>query len=159
MSDLDRKILEAKRLIEELEEQKRKEARRNEGIEAFDASVREIFSEYGLTERDLFLLKSTPIVEWIKVVGEQSSKPSFFEDLKNYFSKIVEKEIKSELKAKVEKKTKKSIPKPTLVIGKYRNPITDEVIEKKRRNPKPLDDWIEEFGLDMVQSWQVPVEA
>jgi len=154
--DFDRQILEAKQLIEALEEKKAKQETRNEGMIAFDSAVREIFNKFGLTERDLFLMKSAPIVEWVKNVGEAETQPGFYEDLKDYFYKLLEKDVKSDLRKKTVPKAKK-IPgavKPTLVIGVYRNPITEEVVEKKRRNPKPLDLWLEEFGLETVSSWK-----
>lgn len=158
--DYDRKILEMKQQIQQMEEEKLAQEKRNEGFVAFDTNIRKVFDEYGLTERDLFLMKSAPIVEWVKSVGEQDSKPGFYEDLKGYFEKIVAKEIRKEERAKLggsAKAAKPAKPKgPVLEIGVYRNPITEEVIEKKRRNPKPLDDWLAEFGIETVSGWKQP---
>lgn len=43
---------------------------------------------------------------------------------------------------------------PKLLVGVYRNPHTGEAIEKIKRNPKPLDQWIEEYGFDTVAGWK-----
>lgn len=46
--------------------------------------------------------------------------------------------------------------KPLLRVGVYKNPNTGETIEKTKRTPKQLEQWIIEHGLKEVISWLQP---
>lgn len=151
--DFDKEISEYKKRIAELEEMKVAAARRDEGFEKFQASIISVFEEYGLSEYDLFLMKSVKISEWLQHLGQAEEKPAVFEELKAYFGKLYAKEQGKAEKAKPEKKSRKKGPDFKLAIGIYTNPFTNETVEKKRRNPKQLDEWLEEFGGEEVASW------
>lgn len=150
-TDLDKKIQEHEAKIEELRQQKEAQAKRMEGFEQYQEEVRKLFDEYGISEYDIFTARSKAIIEWIKAQGKKTDQPDFYEELHGYFARIGS--------AKGGRKRAKSGAKvstgPKLAIGVYENPKTGERVEKKRRNPKPLDLWIEENGIETVQSWLV----
>lgn len=148
--DLDSKITEYEEKIEELRKLKEAQAKRQEGFEKYEEHVRDLFDEYGISEYDIFSARSKAIVEWIKAQGKKTDKPEFYEELQSYFARVGG--------AKTGRKRSKSA-KPgndvKLSIGVYEHPETGERIEKKRRNPKTLDQWIEEFGVEEVKNWLV----
>jgi hypothetical protein len=145
--DLDLKIKEHEEKIEELRLLKDAQAKRQEGYDLYHEQVRTLFDEYGISEYDLFDARSRAIVEWLKAHGKKSDKPAFFEELQGYFAKQGGKGTRKTAKA-----AKSSGPK--LEIGVYVHPNTGERIEKKRRNPKTLDEWIEAFGIEEVTQWR-----
>jgi len=67
--------------------------------------------------------------------------------LKKHFEKALKKE---ERKDKVS-----SLPKPKLAVGRYKNPATHETVEKIKRNPRQLEDWINEYGFEVVRTWKI----
>ena len=152
--DFDKQISEFKKKIEELEEQKASAERRNEGFRAFDDGLKGVFEEYGLTEYDLYLMKSVNIGEWLKSLKDKEIRPDVYEELKAFFGKLYAKEaglVQGKRKTKGGKATKANGVK--LAIGVYANPHTGESVEKKRRNPRQLDEWVEEFGAEEVTGW------
>ncbi|PTY36881.1 hypothetical protein BGP77_06240 [Saccharospirillum sp. MSK14-1] len=146
--DLDKKIQEHEAKIEELRKQKEAQAKRMEGFEQYQEEVRKLFDEYGISEYDIFTARSKAIIEWVKAQGKKADKPEFYEELQAYFARV------GGVKG-ARKKAAKASTGPKLAIGTYENPNTGERVEKKRRNPKPLDVWIEEHGIDTVQGWLV----
>ncbi|WP_108124585.1 hypothetical protein [Saccharospirillum mangrovi] len=151
--DLDKKIQEHEAKIEELRKQKEAQAKRMEGFEQYQDEVRKLFDEYGISEYDLFTARANAIVEWVKAQGKKADKPEFYDELNAYFARV------GGAKAGGRKRAKggaaKAATGPKLAIGVYENPNTGERVEKKRRNPKPLDVWIEEHGFETVQGWLV----
>jgi len=149
--DLDKKIQEHEAKIEELRQQKEAQAKRMEGFDQYQEEVRKLFDEYGISEYDIFTARSKAIIEWVKAQGKKADKPEFYEELQAYFARVGG--VKgSRKKAKAGAKVSTG---PKLAIGVYENPNTGERVEKKRRNPKPLDIWIEEHGIETVQGWIV----
>lgn len=149
--DLDTKITEYEEKIEELRRLKETQARRLEGFDKYEEHVRDLFDEYDISEYDIFSARSKAIVEWIKAQGKKAEKPEFYEDLQTYFARV-------NGAAKSGKKRTKSAKADSgvkLTIGVYEHPETGERIEKKRRNPKTLDQWIEQFGAEEVQTWRL----
>lgn len=149
--DLDKQIQEHEARIEELRQQKEAQAKIMEGFDLYQEEVRKLFDQYGISEYDIFTARSKAIVEWVKAQGKKADKPEFYEELHAYFARI------GGVKAG-RKKTKaatKASSGPKLAIGVYENPNTGERVEKKRRNPKPLDLWVEEHGIETVQGWLV----
>lgn len=146
--DLDKKIQEHEAKIEELRQQKEAQAKRMEGFEQYQEEVRKLFDEYGISEYDIFTARSKAIIEWVKAQGKKADKPEFYEELQAYFARV------GGVKG-TRKKAAKTATGPKLAIGTYENPKTGERVEKKRRNPKPLDVWIEEHGIETVQGWKV----
>lgn len=150
--DYDQQIAELRRKMEELETLKNMHVRKLEGVQRFQDLVSTLVNEFGLTESELFVARSEAIVGWIKASARDGSEPPlYWKQLRDYFATVVEKEQKGG--KRVGKKVKDPINNPTLPVGVYRNPLTGERIEKKRRNPKQLDNWIEEFGFTEVRSW------
>ncbi|MFG1498082.1 hypothetical protein ABMA57_15730 [Saccharospirillum sp. HFRX-1] len=146
--DLDKKIQEHEAKIEELRKQKEAQAKRMEGFDQYQEEVRKLFDEYGISEYDIFTARSKAIIEWVKAQGKKADKPEFYEELQAYFARV------GGVKG-ARKKAAKAATGPKLAIGTYENPNTGERVEKKRRNPKPLDVWIEEHGIETVQGWKV----
>ncbi|GGX64759.1 hypothetical protein [Saccharospirillum salsuginis] len=151
--DLDQKIKEHEAKIEELRQQKEAQAKRMEGFEKYDDQIRDLFDEYGISEYDVFTMRAGAIVEWIKAQGKKSDKPEFYEELQTYFARV-----NGAKSGKRKGKSAKASSGPKLAIGWYEHPQTGERIEKKRRNPKTLDQWVEEFGAEEVQNWLVREE-
>ncbi len=152
--DLDQKIKEHEAKIEELRKQKEAQAQRMEGFEKYDDQVRSLFDEYGISEYDIFAMRANAIVDWIKAQGKKADKPEFYEELTTYFARV-----NGGKTGKRKGKSAKASGGPKLAIGVYEHPQTGEQIEKKRRNPKTLDQWVEEFGADEVKNWLVEEEA
>jgi len=147
--DLDLKIKEHEEKIEELRLLKEAQAKRQEGYDLYHEQVRTLFDEFGISEYDIFDVRAKAIVDWLKAHGKKADRPEFFDDLQSYFAKQNSKGTR-----KSSKPTKPSGPR--LEIGIYVHPNTGERIEKKRRNPKTLDEWIEAFGIEEVAQWREP---
>lgn len=146
--DLDLKIKEHEEKIEELRQLKEAQAKRQEGYDLYHEQVRNLFDEYGISEYDIFDARAKAIVDWLKAHGKKADKPAFFEELQSYFAR--------QGGAKGTRKKAKAAKSngPKLEIGVYVHPNTGERIEKKRRNPKTLDEWIEAFGIEEVAQWR-----
>lgn len=147
--EIDKKISEVEGKLEELRQQKEAQAKRMQGFEEYHEAVRKLFDEYGISEYDVFTVRAKAIVEWIKAQGKKSEKPEFYDELQAYFARVGG--------AKAGRKKAKASPKTgsdvKLELGVYENPHNGEKIEKKRRNPKTLDLWLEEYGVETVQGW------
>lgn len=149
--DYDRQIADLRRKMEELETLKTMHVQKLEGIQKFQDLIAKLVSDYSLTENELFVARSEAIVAWIKSSAKENSEPPlYWTQLRDYFATVIEKQQKG---GKRGKKEKDPINSPTLPTGVYRNPLTGERIEKKRRNPKQLDTWVDEFGFTEVRSW------
>lgn len=147
--DYDKQISDLRRKMEELETLKNMHVKKLEGVNRFQELMGQLVKEFGLSESELFVARSESIVAWIKASGKDDP-PLFWRQLKEYFAAVIEKESKP---SKRGPKNKDPINNPTLPTGMYRNPFSGEKVEKKRRNPKMLDNWIEEFGFTEVRSW------
>lgn len=150
VNDIDRKIEQFKEEIEKLESKRAAEAKKFEGMEAFEGKIQSVCDEYGVTRDELYLSKGDDILNWVKSLGKLSDRPEVYNELKSYFARIIAREGPGK---KTPAKSKASGPK--LEVGSYKNPHSGEVIEKIKRNPKTLDTWLAEHGFDTVQSWKV----
>lgn len=148
--DYDKQLTELRRKMEELETLKALHVKKLEGVQRFQESIASLVRDYGITESELFVSRADAIVAWIKASGKDEP-PLYWRQLRDYFAGVVEKEQKP---AKRGAKKKDPVNNPTLPTGVYRNPFSGEKIEKKRRNPKQLDAWVEEFGFAEVRSWR-----
>jgi hypothetical protein len=63
--------------------------------------------------------------------------------------------LKKEARKEGKKEKTSTLPKPKLEVGRYKNPATHEIIEKIKRNPRQLEDWINEYGFETVRTWKV----
>lgn len=152
--DYDKQIADLRRKMEELEQLKNMHVRKLEGVQRFQDLVATLVKDYSMTESELFVSRADAIVGWIKAAGKESSdRPLFWCQLRDYYASVIEKEEKPQ-KRGGRKSAASTLKEPTLPTGVYRNPFSGEKIEKKRRNPKMLDQWIAEFGFSEVRSWQ-----
>ena len=150
--DYDAIISKFKEEIAALEAEKESEDKRKQGLEEFGTKLNAFYEEYSLTDAELLAFKSDDILASLKLMEKSDARPVVFEDLKVYFAKVIDKEGARRKRGTGVAKAASTGPK--LAVGVYRNPKTGETLEKIKRNPKPLDNWIEEFGFDTVQSWK-----
>lgn len=149
--DYDQQIAELRRKMEELETLKNMHVRKLEGVQRFQDLVATLVRDFGLTEHELFVARADAIVAWVRASAKDGSEPPlYWKQLKDYFATVLEKEQKG---GKRGGKKESALKEPTLPTGVYRNPLSGERVEKKRRNPKQLDVWVEEFGFTEVRSW------
>ncbi len=152
--DYDQQIAELRRKMEELETLKNMHVRKLEGVRRFQELVATLVNEFGLTEQELFVSRADAIVAWIKASARDGAEPPmYWQQLRDYFASAPAPKSAKAGRRSGGKKEKDPINNPTLPTGVYRNPFSGERIEKKRRNPKQLDAWIDEFGFTEVRSW------
>ncbi|MFZ5724129.1 MAG: hypothetical protein ACOY33_10780 [Pseudomonadota bacterium] len=150
--DYDQQIAELRRRMDELEQLKNMHVRKLEGVQRFQELVATLVRDFGLTEHELFVARADAIVEWIKAGTKGGGEPPlYWQQLRDYFATAGTKAARGPKRGA--KKEKDPLNNPTLPTGVYRNPLTGERIEKKRRNPKQLDVWVDEFGFTEVRSW------
>ena len=104
-----------------------------------------------LTEAELYVSRGDQIISWIEALGQDDRPGRIYETLKKHFEKVLKKEARKEGK----KEKTSTLPKPKLEVGRYKNPATHEIIEKIKRNPRQLEDWINEYGFETVRTWKV----
>lgn len=143
--DYERLIGDYRQKIEELEAQRRSDENRLQGLQHLDGHMADFYNKYNLNEKDLFLYKADAIVKWVKSLESQEMRPSFFNDLQQFFAR-------ADKKRRPSAAAKNTGPK--LEVGLYRNPNDGQQVKKVKRNPRELDQWIEQYGLDVVQSWK-----
>lgn len=141
--DLDKQIQSYQEKIRELENKKLEQDKKIKTLEELNAYIEKYTHEYSISLDELYESQSDSIEKWIISMSKQESDFAIYDSLQKHFQKTPAKPKKSQ------------VNKPRLIIGQYKNPFTQESIEKIKRNPKKLDDWIEEYGLDTVQSWKV----
>lgn len=150
--DYDHQLAELRRKMEEIEKLKNMHVRKLEGLQRFQDLVATLGRDFDLSEQELFVARADAIVDWIKAAAKGGGEPPlYWQQLRDYFASAASKPAKAGKRGA--KKEKDPINNPTLPTGVYRNPFTNERIEKKRRNPKQLDNWIDEFGFTEVRSW------
>lgn len=140
----DALIEQKKREIEALEQKKQQEAKRQEGLRQLDAKFAGFFDEFALSQEDYFAFKQKEIEKWIKSEARSEAPAAIVDVLNAYFSRYDGKKKKAPV-----------VSGPKLKVGTYRNPHTGEKVEKIKRNPKTLDQWIEQYGFGTVESWLV----
>ncbi|MEK9714095.1 MAG: hypothetical protein VW258_16150 [Thalassolituus sp.] len=146
--DIDKQIRQHQQKIEELEQLKKDQEKKVEGLKEFDVVIKRICNQNALTENELYVSRSAQIEEWIKGMANEAAPSSIYNNLKRHFEKAIGRDAK-----KGEKKS--SLPKPKLAVGTYRNTATHEKVEKIKRNPRQLDQWIEEYGFQTVRTWKI----
>jgi len=150
--DIDKQIREHQQQIAELEQLKKDQEKKIEGLKEFDNAIKRLCNQNALTEQELYVSRSEQIEAWITGMAKSDAPSSIYNSLKRHFEKAIARDAKKGDK-KVEKKTS-SLPKPKLAVGTYRNPATQEKVEKIKRNPRQLDQWIEEYGIQTVRTWK-----
>lgn len=149
--ELDKEIERHKKKILELEQLKLDQDKKIEGFTEFDQTIQRLCNQMALTEAELYVSRGDQIVNWIQELGKTDKPGRIYETLKKHFEKALKKDIRKEGK----KEKVSTLPKPKLAIGRYKNPATHETLEKIKRNPRQLDDWINEYGFETVRTWKV----
>lgn len=144
--DIDKQIKQHQQKIEELQQLRAAYEKKLEGFKEFDTLIKRLCNENSLTEEELYVSRSEQIENWIVGLSKQANPSSIYLNLSKHFARRSPK-VRS---AKVS-----SLPKPKLAVGIYEHPYTHERIEKIKRNPRQLDQWIEEHGLSVVRTWKV----
>lgn len=120
-----------------------------EGFKEFDAVIKRLCNQSSLTEEELYVSRSEQIENWILGMAKQDNPSSIYLNLRKHFARTGPRGPRA---AKEEKES--SLPKPKLAVGTYVHPYTHEKVEKVKRNPRQLDQWIEEFGFATVRTWK-----
>ena len=149
--ELDKEIELHKKKIAELEQLKLDQEKKIEGFVEFDQTIKRLCNNMALTEAELYVSRGDQIISWIEALGQNDRPGRIYESLKKHFEKVLKKEARKNGK----KEKISTLPKPKLAVGRYKNPVTHEVIEKVKRNPRQLEDWINEFGFETVSAWKV----
>lgn len=152
--DINSEIEILRQKIEVLEQQKLAHSKKFDGLAEFDREMKRIKNDFFLTESEIFAYKSDQIEKWITEMSSKANPSFIHQNLKKHFEKIIVKEQKKEDKAAKKPKANNE-DKPKLKVGAYRNPFTLELIEKKRRNPRELDEWLKEHGFSVVSLWLI----
>lgn len=140
--------------IKKLEQQKLSHSKKFDGLREFDQQLERIQKDFFLSESEICAYKSDQIEKWITEMSSKTNPSFIHTNLKKHFEKVIAKEKKQEERTGKKKALKKT-NKQKLKTGSYRNPFTLEISEKKRRNPRELDSWLEEHGFSVVSLWLV----
>jgi len=149
--ELDKEIELHKKKIAELEQLKLDQEKKIEGFVEFDQTIKRLCNNMALTEAELYVSRGDQIISWIEALGQNERPGRIYETLKKHFEKVLKKEARKDGK----KEKTSTLPKPKLEVGRYKNPATHEIIEKIKRNPRQLEDWINEYGFETVRTWKV----
>ncbi len=145
--DIDKQIKQYQQKIQELEGQRQLHAQKIEGIKEFGDAITRICNQNNLTEEELYVSRSEQIEQWILGMSRQSNPSFIYQNLLKHFGKVATKG------ANKEEKKASSLPTPKLPVGVYEHPFTHEKVEKIKRNPRQLDQWIDEHGFATVRTW------
>jgi len=145
--ELDKEIELHKKKIAQLEQLKLDQEKKIEGFTEFDQTIKRLCNQMALTEAELYVSRGDQILAWVQDLAKAEKPGRIYESLKKHFEKALKKE---ERKDKVS-----SLPKPKLAVGRYKNPATHETVEKIKRNPRQLEDWINEYSFEVVRTWKI----
>jgi len=151
---IEQQIAEHQAKIEELQEQMAKAERKKQGVIAFDKALINLAAEYEMEEEELYSARGAQIVDWLVAQLNDDDAPDYVRSLKARVARALKRE--GEAPRKTTRRAASAKPaEPKLETGHYRNPYTNATIEKKKRNPKQLNQWVAEHGLEKVQSWKI----
>lgn len=150
---IEQQIAEHQAKIEELQQQMAHAERKKEGVIAFDKALVNLAAEYGMEEEEFFVARGAQIVDWLIGQLDEEEEAEYVRSLKARIARHLKRGDAPRRTAKSSKVSKSGEPK--LETGHYRNPYTNATIEKKKRNPKQLNQWVEEHGLETVKSWKI----
>ncbi|HEY8569095.1 hypothetical protein [Microbulbifer sp.] len=153
---IEQQIAEHQARIEELQEQMAKAERKKQGVIAFDKALVNLAAEYDMDEEELYSARGEQIVEWLVGQLGNDDAPDYVRTLKARVARTLKRDAEAPRRSAGRKATAAAKPaEPKLETGHYRNPYTNATIEKKKRNPKQLNQWVAEHGLEKVQSWKI----
>lgn len=144
--DIDKQIKQHQQKIQELEALRVSHEKKLEGIKEFADEIKRLCNTNSLTEAELYVSRSEQIESWIVSMAKQENPSSIYMNLAKHFARTALRDTKATKKS--------SLPKPRLEVGVYEHPFTHERVEKKRRNPRQLDEWIKEHGIATVRTWK-----
>ena len=153
--ELDKEIEQHKKKIAELELLKLDQEKKIVGFDEFDQTIRRLCNQMALTEAELYVSRGDQILDWIQSLGKTENPGRIYESLKKHFEKGLKKDGRKDARKEEKKEKISSLPKPKLAVGRYKNPATHESIEKIKRNPRQLDEWINQYGFETVRTWKV----
>jgi hypothetical protein len=145
--DIDKQIQQHQQKIVELEQMKKDHEKKLEGLQEFSLAIKSLCDKNSLSESELYVSRSEQIEAWLIEMSRMDTPSSIYTNLKKHFERSIARGNK-----RVEKKS--SMPKQKLAVGTYCNPSTQEKVEKIKRNPRQLDQWIAEYGFDTVRGWK-----
>lgn len=151
---LDKEIELHKKKIAELEQLKLDQDKKIEGFNEFDQTIKRLCNQMALTEAELYVSRGDQILDWIQGLAKTDNPGRIYDSLKKHFEKELKKDGRKDGRKEKLKEKESSLPKPKLAVGRYKNPATHEVIEKIKRNPRQLDEWIEAYGFEVVRTWK-----
>lgn len=151
---IELQIAEHQAKIEELQQQMAQAERKKEGAIAFDKALINLAAEYDMAEEEFFFVRGEEIVSWLVSQLNDENAPDFVQTLKARVARALKREGEAPRRTRRAAAASKS-SEPKLETGHYRNPYTGATVEKKKRNPKPLSQWIEEHGLETVKEWKI----
>lgn len=145
--DIDKQIQQHQQKIVELEQMKKDHEKKLECLREFNLAIKSLCEQNSLSESELYVSRSEQIEAWLIEMSRMDNPYSIYTNLKKHFERSIGYGSK-----RVEKKS--SQPKQKLVVGTYCNPSSGEKVEKIKRNPRQLDQWIAEYGFDAVRGWK-----
>ncbi|WHI45427.1 DNA binding protein [Microbulbifer sp. EKSA008] len=151
---LEQQIAEHQARIEELQEQMAQAERKKDGVIAYDKALVNLAAEYHMDEEEFFVARGQQIVEWLVAQLGDEDPADYVQTLKARVARHLKKEGDSPRRGRRAAPAAKAA-EPKLETGHYRNPYTGATVEKKKRNPKALSQWIDEYGLDTVKEWKI----
>ncbi|SDJ98212.1 DNA binding protein [Microbulbifer yueqingensis] len=150
---IEQEIAQHQAKIEQLQEQMAQAERKKAGVIAFDKALVNLAAEYQMEEEEFFVARAEAIVNWLVGQLDDEEAPDFVQTLKARVARSLKRTGETQRRSRRSASAKPSEPK--LEVGHYRNPYTGGTVEKKKRNPKQLNQWIEEHGLETVKEWKI----
>ncbi|QQD23684.1 hypothetical protein GJQ55_03920 [Venatoribacter cucullus] len=147
--DIDKQIKQHQQKIQELEALRITHEKKLEGVKEFAEQIQRLCNQNNLTEEELYVSRSEQIENWIVGMAKQDNPSSIYQNLRKHFARTAPRGPRA---AKEEKTS--SLPKPKLAVGTYEHPVSHQRVTKVKRNPRELDQWIEEFGFAVVRTWK-----
>lgn len=145
-TNIDELIAAEEQKIERLKIAKKELEAKREALKDITSEFDSIMENHGITENDYFSSIAGELESWVL----ESPDSAIYKSLAKHFGKQA---AKAEKMPTAEKKS--TLPKPKLKVGSYRNPATGETVQKIKRSPKILDQWIEEYGFAIVRTWKI----
>ncbi|WP_221796833.1 hypothetical protein [Oceanobacter mangrovi] len=145
-NDIDKQIQQHQQKILELEQLKKDHEKKLEGLQEFDNEIKRLCTESAVSEEELYASRAEQIESWITSMAKQDVPAAIYSSLRKHFERAGVRSGKREKKV--------AQPKAKLAVGVYVNPNSGERVEKIKRNPRQLDQWIAEFGIETVKDWQ-----
>lgn len=157
---IEQQIAQHQAQIQQLEEQRVLVERKKQAIIAFDKALINLAAEYSVEESDLYVARGDQIVDWLLGQLEDENTPEYIQSLKTRMARQLKREADTPRRGrrpvgKTQANGSQKPAEPKLETGHYQNPYTGTTLEKKKRNPKALSQWIEEHGLETVKGWKL----